>query len=55
MLGEAHVPDSAYDAVKAQFSDLEVVVLTVAVGTINLWNQVGISMRMAPPTRTEAK
>ena len=47
-LGEGHVPDSAYQAVKPHFSDKELADLTLAVASINAWNRIAISLRATP-------
>lgn len=45
LLTETHVPDSVFALVRSEFSDQEIGNLTIAVGMINLWNRVGVSMR----------
>lgn len=40
-----HVPDAAYDALRAQFSDAEQVDLTLALCAINSWNRLSIGFR----------
>ncbi len=52
---DGHAPDAVYDAVRAHFSDRELVDLTWAIAAINAWNRVAISMRSeagayTPPT-----
>lgn len=47
-VGEGHVPDGAYEAVRAAFSEDEVVSLTLAVVEINAWNRLAISFRWVP-------
>lgn len=44
-LAAAGAPDHAYDAVRAHFSEAEVISLTLAVGTINAWNRLGVALR----------
>jgi AhpD family alkylhydroperoxidase len=41
---EGHAPDVLYDAVRAQFSDVETVNLTLAITTINAWNRLSIAL-----------
>jgi AhpD family alkylhydroperoxidase len=41
---EGHAPDVLYDAVRAQFSDVETVNLTLAITTINAWNRIAIGL-----------
>jgi AhpD family alkylhydroperoxidase len=47
-LGEGHVPDAVYQAVKPHFPDKELADLTFAVATINAWNRLAISFRTLP-------
>ena len=42
------VPDDVWQAVRAQFSDAELVDLTLLVCTINTWNRLAISFRKLP-------
>jgi AhpD family alkylhydroperoxidase len=44
-----HVPDSAWDLVKAHFSEREIVDLSIAIVEINAWNRLMIAFR-TPPT-----
>jgi AhpD family alkylhydroperoxidase len=41
---DGHAPDAVYDEVKAQFSDVETVNLTLVITTINAWNRLAISL-----------
>ena len=43
-----HVPDEAYTTVRGQFTDEEVVYLTLAIVSINGWNRLAISFRTVP-------
>ncbi len=43
-----HVPDEVYAAVRTQFSDEELVYLTLAIISINGWNRLAISFRTVP-------
>jgi len=47
-VSETHVPDEVFDEVKKQFSEKEIVDLTLALGMINLWNRIAISLRAVP-------
>jgi AhpD family alkylhydroperoxidase len=47
-LHDGHVPDAAYDAARAQFSEKELADLTWAVAAINAWNRVSIASRAEP-------
>jgi AhpD family alkylhydroperoxidase len=42
------VPDEAYEAVRQQFTEAEVVALTMAVVAINGWNRLAVSFRAEP-------
>lgn len=44
-LGRAGVSDAAYDAVRREFSETELVHLTLAVVTINVWNRLAVAFR----------
>ena len=44
------VPDEAYDDVRAQFSEEEIVALTMAIVAINGWNRIAVSFRAEPGT-----
>lgn len=48
-IADSHAPDSDYDALRAQFSDEEMVKLTVAIGMINIWNRIAIGFRLVHP------
>lgn len=39
-----HAPDAVYDEVRAVFSEVETVNLTLAVATINSWNRMAIAL-----------
>lgn len=42
-------PDADYAALQRHFTESEIVFLTVAIGTINNWNRIGVALRFAPP------
>ena len=48
LLSESHVPDDVYALARAQFSEGELVDLTMAVSTINSWNRLAVSFRQTP-------
>jgi len=58
LVSQTRVPDDVYERVRAQYSEKEIVDLTLAVGMINLWNRVAISLRAVPglyqPKQTSA-
>jgi AhpD family alkylhydroperoxidase len=49
LVGEDHVPDEVYNATRRLFSEKEMVDLTAAAVTINVWNRIAIAFRAKPP------
>ena len=47
-VADSHVPDDAFKAARAVFSDKELADLTVAIGLINAYNRLAISFRKTP-------
>jgi AhpD family alkylhydroperoxidase len=45
LVSETHVPDDVFEAARAQFSEEELVDLTIVAVTINGWNRIAISFR----------
>ncbi|WP_027015952.1 carboxymuconolactone decarboxylase family protein [Comamonas composti] len=45
---QSQMPDSIYEEVKAQFSEAEIVELSIAIVTINSWNRLMIAFRTPP-------
>src|ERR1700722_5539497 len=45
---DGHAPDTIYDEVRAHFSEVETVNLTLVVTTINAWNRIAISLGAFP-------
>lgn len=43
---EGHVPDEVYEIARKQFSEEELIDLTLAVTTINAWNRISIAFRV---------
>jgi AhpD family alkylhydroperoxidase len=43
-----HVPDAVYEEARAQFSEEDLVNLTLAIVTINGWNRLSIAFRAVP-------
>ena len=46
-VAETRAPDADYEALRAHFSDKEIVDLTYLIGMINFWNRLAIGMRYA--------
>lgn len=51
LVSQTHVPDDVYEEVRQQFTEEELVKLTLLVATINAWNRIAISFRMVHPTK----
>jgi AhpD family alkylhydroperoxidase len=45
---DGHAPDAVYDEVRAHFSEVETVNLTLVITTINAWNRIAISLGAYP-------
>ena len=54
-VGESQVPDDVYERVRREFTDTEIVHLTMAVVAINGWNRIAVAMRMVPGTYQPGK
>lgn len=50
-IADTHVPDAEWDAVRQEFSEVEVAKLTVAIGMVNFWNRLAVSFRSIPGSR----
>ena len=47
-VSETRAPDEDYAALRAQFSEAEMVNLTLVIGAINVWNRLSIGFRKMP-------
>ena len=47
-ISQTHAPDDSYAEVKASFSDVEVVDLTLIISFMNSWNRLAIAFRHTP-------
>lgn len=45
LVADTHVPDDIYERLRAQFSEEEIVSLTLAVVAINGWNRLNVAVR----------
>lgn len=50
-VAETRAPDADYELVRSQFSEEEIVNLTVTIGAINLWNRLQIAARAVHPVQ----
>ncbi len=48
------ISDEVYAQASAEFSERELVYLTSAIASINVWNRFGIAYRWTPPARKQA-
>jgi AhpD family alkylhydroperoxidase len=48
-IAETHAPDEAYEPLSAQFSEAEIVHLTMLIAGINSWNRIAIGFRSQHP------
>ena len=48
LVADTHVPDEVYEAARAEFSEQELVDLTMAVVAINGWNRLMVAFRVPP-------
>jgi alkylhydroperoxidase family enzyme len=48
LVAETRAPDEAFEAVKAEFTEEELVRLTLLIGVINVWNRVNVGFRALP-------
>ncbi|HEX3371592.1 MAG TPA: carboxymuconolactone decarboxylase family protein [Candidatus Acidoferrales bacterium] len=55
LVSETHVPDAIFEEVKKYFTEKEIVNLSIAATTINMWNRMAISMRAVPGNYAPAK
>ena len=53
-VAETHVPDAAYEAAAAEFSEKELADLTYAIGLMNAFNRLGIAFRVTPAAAAKA-
>ncbi|MEQ8827918.1 MAG: carboxymuconolactone decarboxylase family protein [Parvibaculum sp.] len=53
LVSQTGIPDAAWEAVRLEFSEKEIVDLTVAIGMINVWNRLAVSYRSLHPVTEE--
>jgi len=54
LLGPHGVADDVYDALKAHFTEKEIVDLTLVIATMNVWNRISIGFHATSPRRHAA-
>ena len=55
LIAEKHAPQDIYDAVVAQFSERELVDLTMVIVNMNAWNRIAIGFHKPVPVRPAEK
>jgi AhpD family alkylhydroperoxidase len=48
LIREGHVPDAVFEEARSHFNEAELMNLTLAIATINLWNRLAITFRSVP-------
>lgn len=48
LIAQTHAPDADYEELARHFSPKEMTDLTVAIGTINVWNRIAVGFRKMP-------
>ncbi len=48
-VAETHAPDDVYEAARREFSERDLVHLSIAIGMINIWNRMQIGFRATHP------
>ena len=48
LIANTHAPDPDYAYLRENFSESEMVNLTLMIGTINIWNRIGVGFRVSP-------
>ena len=48
-IAQTGIPDAAFEQLRPHFSEEEIVKLTVAIGTINVWNRIAVGFRLQHP------
>ncbi len=49
LLPQTHAPDADYEEAMRHFSEQEMVMLTLLIGTINTWNRIAVALRSHHP------
>ena len=55
LVSETHAPDDVYELARSQFSEAELVDLTMLIVAINGWNRLAIGFRAVHPVREAAE
>jgi AhpD family alkylhydroperoxidase len=55
LLPQSRAPDEAFEPLKAFFSNAEIVNLSLAIATINMWNRIAVGFRTQHPVDKETR
>jgi AhpD family alkylhydroperoxidase len=55
LLPESRADDEYYEPLKQHFSEAEIMKITVAIGTINIWNRIAVGSRTQHPVDRRAE
>ncbi len=55
LISQTGIPDADYQAIRTHFSEEEIAKITIAIGTINLWNRIAVAARTQHPVDASAK
>ncbi|MGE0799002.1 MAG: carboxymuconolactone decarboxylase family protein [Lautropia sp.] len=55
LIAQTRAPDADFDALRAHFSEEQITNLTVAIGTINVWNRLAVGLRSQHPIDEAAR
>lgn len=53
LVAQTGIPDAAFEAARAVFSETEIAQLTIAISMINVWNRIAVSSRLQHPVPGE--
>ncbi len=54
-IAQTGIPDADFEPLKQHFSEEEIVKITVAIGTINVWNRLAVGFRSQHPVDAASK
>jgi len=55
LLPQTRAPDADFEKMREHFSDAEITNITIAIGTINVWNRIAVGFRMQHPVEKRAE
>lgn len=55
LVAQTRAPDADFEAMRAHFTDEEIGKITVAIGTINVWNRIAVGFRNQHPVDGDKK